>query len=108
MKNRTFRTMVLSALLGLSLASTACIGPFNAVGRLHTWNRSEFENRWAGEGVYLVLRVLPVYALCFVGDVLIFNSIEFWGGTNPVDPPDRATVEALRAADAARAAEASK
>ena len=30
------------------------------------------------------LCILPAYELCCLGDVLIFNSIEFWGGQNPV------------------------
>jgi hypothetical protein len=28
--------------------------------------------------------ILPVYGLCTLGDALIFNSIEFWGGENPI------------------------
>jgi hypothetical protein len=60
----------------LTLGFTSCIGPFNATSRLHTWNR-EIENPWAAEAVYLPLRVLFVYPAFFVGDVLIFNSIEF-------------------------------
>lgn len=95
------RRSLCALLLAFSFAS--CIGPFNTVSRLHTWNR-EFENRWAGEGVFLVLRVLPIYGLAFVGDVLIFNSIEFWGGENPIDPPARERVKALWDADDARAA----
>jgi hypothetical protein len=70
---------------------------------LHTWNR-EIENRWLGEGVFLVLRYVPVYALCTIGDLLLFNSIEFWGGTNWVDPPNPERIKALNEADDARAA----
>jgi hypothetical protein len=96
------RRSLCALLLALSFAS--CIGPFNATSRVHTWNR-EIGNRWAGEGVFLVLRALPIYAICTVGDLLIFNSIEFWGGTNPIDPPARERVKALWDADDARAAE---
>jgi hypothetical protein len=107
MNTNKSKRFTLPMVLALAMAGAGCIGPFNAINRVHTWNR-EIDNRWAGEGVYLVLRILPVYALCFVGDVLVFNSIEFWGWENPVDPPAKERVMALREADAARAAEADK
>ena len=91
------------ALAATALLCTSCLGPNNAVRRVHTWNR-EIENRWLGEAVYFVIR-MPVYIPCFLGDILIFNSIEFWGGTNPIDPPSPDRVQAILAKDAARAAE---
>ena len=39
------------------------------------------------------------------GDVLVFNSFQFWGWENPIDPPSPERLEALREADDARAAE---
>ncbi len=102
--NKLWKRTVLCGLLA-GLMCTSCIGPFNATRRIHTWNR-EFDNRWAGEGVFLVFRALPVYGAAFVGDILIFNSIQFWGWENPIDPPSQERVEALWAADDARAAEA--
>lgn len=90
--------------LALAALGTSCIGPFNATSRIHTWNR-EIDNRWAGEGVFLVFRALPVYTAAFVGDVLIFNSFEFWGAKNPIDPPSKERLQALAEADDARAAE---
>lgn len=77
-----------SSFLGLALCllvlCQGCYGPFNAVRRIHNWNGT-FENEWAQEGMFLVL-IVP-YGLWTLGDMLIFNSIQFWGGTNPVDPP---------------------
>jgi len=102
MKHFRIGRVLLGALL-LGLCCTSCIGPFNATRRIHTWNR-EFDNRWAGEGVFLVFRALPVYTVAAVGDLLVFNSIEFWGGTNPIDPPDPARLKALNDQDDARAA----
>lgn len=102
--NKILRRGVLCALLAGALA-TSCIGPFNAVRRVHTWNREiqVEQNRWLGEGVFLVFRAAWVYTIAFVGDVLIFNSIQFWGGENPIDPPDPERLQALWAADDARA-----
>lgn len=95
----------LATFLALLLTATSCFGPFNATRRVHTWNR-EFENRWAGEGVFLAFSILWVNRLMWVADALVFNSIEFWGGTNPIDPPSKERLQALRDADDARAREA--
>ncbi len=94
---------VLAAALVMIL-SAGCFGTMNATSRLKTWNR-EMENRWAGQGTYLLLRVPygGVYGLVFLSDVLFFNAFEFWGGSNPIDPVDVARLQALREADRERA-----
>jgi len=98
------KRVLLIALLLATLA-TGCVGPFNATRRVHTWNR-EIENRWVGEGVFLVFRAAFVYSVAAVGDLLIFNSCDFWGFENPIDPPSRERIDQLNAADDARAAAA--
>lgn len=80
---------------------TGCFGPMNASSRLNTWNR-EIENRWVGEAVFLPLRLFYVYTVCGVADLLIFNTIEFWGGKNPVDPVTPERLEAVRELDKER------
>ena len=97
----------LAAFLFLALVGTSCFGPFNTSARLHTWNR-EIENRWGGEGVFLVFQVFRIYSAAFVADAFIFNSIQFWGGDNPILPPSKERIKALQDADDARAAEAQK
>lgn len=97
------RKLLTTALLALTLSTSACIGPMNASGRLKTWNR-EIENRWVGEAAYIGLRIPwgGVYGLFFLSDVLVFNSIEFWGGQNPVEPVDPERIRALRELDQSR------
>lgn len=73
--------------LGAGMLATSCFGPFNAVRQVHAWNDDVSTNKWAKEGVFLVISWIPVYGVAMLGDVLIFNSIEFWGGTNPIDAP---------------------
>lgn len=64
-----------------------CYGSFAATRRLWHWNRG-FEGRWGREGVYLATGVLtPVYGLAAVGDAVVFNSVEFWSGSNVFDLP---------------------
>lgn len=100
---KTKKTVIAAALVVLASLTSACVGPMNATSRLKTWNR-EIENRWAGEAVYLLLRVPwgGIYGLVFLSDVLFFNSIEFWGGENPVDPVAPERHQRVRELDARR------
>lgn len=66
------------------LLCTGCLGAGHATGRLYQFNQS-FENKWAQEGMFVLM--LPGYVLTSVGDNFIFNSIQWWTGENPVDPP---------------------
>lgn len=70
-------------LIGLAIAITGCYGPFRLTKKLHSWNGTVGE-KWVNELVFLGLNVLPVYPFAALGDAIIFNSIEFWGGNNPV------------------------
>ena len=90
-------------LLCATLLVSGCIGPMNATQRLKTWNR-EIENRWAGEGAYILLRIPygGVYGLFFLSDVIVWNSIEFWGGNNPIDAPDPERLAHIKELDAQR------
>jgi len=83
MRRRRSWTWATLALVML-LAFPGCLGPNHAVGHLAKWNM-EFENKWAREGIFLL--VLPGYVLFGVGDVLIFNSIQWWSGENPLSRP---------------------
>jgi hypothetical protein len=47
------------------------------------FNLAVVDNRYARGAVNMLLA--PVYALSVTVDVLIFNSIQFWAGTNPID-----------------------
>jgi len=68
------------------LLATSCYGPFNLTRRLHHWNGT-VDGEWGNEGIFLLCAIIPVYGVCMLGDALIFNSIQFWGGENPISPP---------------------
>ena len=89
MKIRNLTALALTAVL-----ATSCIGSMSASVGLKTWNR-EIEDRVVGEAIYLALHLVPVYPLLFAGDILIFNSIEFWGRPNPILPTDPLRIEAV-------------
>ena len=74
------------ALVALGLLVSGCYGPFNLTRRLYQWN-SQVGDKWEKELVFLLLVALPVYELTALGDAIVFNSMEFWTGRNPVEPP---------------------
>ena len=65
------------------VAMTGCYGPFALTKKLHKWN-GEMGNKWANEGVFLALSILPAYGFTAFADAVVLNSIEFWTGKNPV------------------------
>jgi hypothetical protein len=71
-------------LLVAGILLTGCTGPFALTKNLHKWQTTVSDDQWAEEGVFLACVILPVYFFATLGDALIFNSIEFWGGENPI------------------------
>lgn len=80
----------LLALLTLSILLTGCTGPFVLTKKLHTW-QTGFDDKWVDEVAFLGCVILPAYGLCMLGDALIFNSVEFWTGDNPMDSVNNQT-----------------
>jgi len=62
---------------------SSCIGSFALHNRLNNWNQ-EIGDKFVNEIVFLALNIVPVYGICYLADVLVINSIEFWSGSNPV------------------------
>jgi hypothetical protein len=73
----------LIAAITLSILLTGCTGPFQLTKNLHKWQTGQ-DDKWVDEVMFLGCVILPVYGLATLGDALIFNSIEFWGGENPI------------------------
>lgn len=62
---------------------SSCIGSFGLHSKLVSWNQS-IGTKFVNELVYLALNIIPVYAVCYLADTLVINSIEFWSGSNPL------------------------
>ena len=73
--------------LGLTVSLTSCIGPNKLWNSVLSWNSTVTESKFANELIFLGLHFVPVYQIAFAADGLILNSIEFWGGENPVTKP---------------------
>lgn len=78
---------LIATLLVLAFFLTGCFGSFNLTREVYKFNKAQ-GNKWAQEIVFVILVVIPVYPFASLGDAVIFNSIEFWTGNNPVAAHD--------------------
>ena len=80
------------ALIALTLCSTlslpSCLGPNHLYTNLGNWNATVTEMNWLNEVIFLGLNIIPVYPIFLWGDIVIFNTIDYWSGkdTWPADP----------------------
>ncbi|MEW7278737.1 DUF3332 domain-containing protein [Aquimarina sp. 2201CG1-2-11] len=70
--------------LATSILFSSCLGSFSAFNGLRDWNDGVTDSKFLDNLIFWGLNIVPVYGLFFIGDVLIFNTIEFWSGSNPV------------------------
>jgi hypothetical protein len=83
MKNKALRTIALLALLALP----SCLGPNRLFNSVNNWNAQVTQSKYLNELIFIGFWILPVYQISYAGDALIFNTIEFWGGENPIKEP---------------------
>ena len=79
MKKKLLAFLVLPGIL------TSCMGTMGLTGKVKKFNLEATEHRWGREGIFLGLWITLVYPICGILDLLIFNSIEFWTGENPIN-----------------------
>ena len=95
MKRKTLRKKIVAAIVVGSFLTltTACYGPFNLTRNVYHWNSnikgsSEVNEKWMKEFVFFGMIIIPVYMFSALLDAFIFNSIQFWSGSNPVKATD--------------------
>ncbi len=84
MKKAAYLTL---AALAMLTASTGCIGrnhSFALFNNILDWNRKCSDNEWVNEIVFLLFCFVPVYGISLFADAVVFNSIDFWTGENPI------------------------
>ena len=62
---------------------SSCIGSFSLHNKLVSWNQS-ISNKFVNELVFLAFNIIPIYGVCYLADIVVINSIEFWSGSNPM------------------------
>ena len=95
MKGKTLRKRIVAAIVlgSFVTVTTACYGPFNLTRNVYQWNSnikgsSEVSEKWMKEFVFFGMVIIPVYMFSALLDAFIFNSIQFWTGSNPVKADD--------------------
>ena len=66
----------------LASALTGRIGSNAVTGKVMKFNVEVVDNRYARAGVNFLLA--PVYGITTAADYVVFNSLEFWTGKNPI------------------------
>ena len=66
-----------------------CVGTFALTGRLNRWvvgvrDKGGLGWKLIGWIVFILLLIIPVYQISMFLDAVIFNSMEFWMGSNPM------------------------
>lgn len=89
MKSNALKMTVVAG-LGLT-ALTGCMGQMATTGLVSKFNLEVVDNRYGREGMFLLLS--PVYGIAGAADLFIFNTIEFWTGTNPISGKSPAVVD---------------
>ncbi|MCB5259955.1 MAG: DUF3332 domain-containing protein [Candidatus Cloacimonetes bacterium] len=75
-------SMALVAII-LTVGVAGCFGNFAATRKVYEFNES-FGNKWMNQIMFWVLSFVPVYNVAAFADVVLFNTIEFWTGSNPI------------------------
>jgi len=78
---------LLALVLALGLASSSCLGPDNVYNSIKNWNAEVTDTDWINELIFLGFWVLPVYPITLLADVIIFNTIGYWTGDQPINDP---------------------
>jgi hypothetical protein len=78
---------LISAVLALGLLTPACLGPDNLYNGIKSWNAEVAAQDWLNEVIFIAFWIVPVYPIASLGDIVIFNTIEYWTGDNPVSDP---------------------
>lgn len=84
---RTFPMKKILAAAACTLGATGCLGPNNATNSLLNWNAEVSDQDVVNEAVFIGMTIVPVYLIAYAADVIVFNTIEYWAGGNPVDAP---------------------
>jgi hypothetical protein len=85
MRSLSFRLRLVAAVaaaFALTMSGAACMGSFALTRGLYHFNETLTGSKAINNVVFWALGILPVYSLALTGDLLIFNTIEFWTGKN--------------------------
>ena len=73
-----------AALAGLTMTATGCLGPDKLFNDLHNWNMQVSDNDAVDELTFLGLTIIPVYAVAYLVDIVVLNTITYWSGDSEI------------------------
>ena len=89
---------ILASAVLVAFIATGCTGSFNLTKKVNNFHRSQ-SDKWSDELCFLLVALTPIYGLAMLGDAIIFNSIEFWTGDNPIALNSNPDVKVVRQGD---------
>ncbi len=70
--------------VAVALMTSGCFGSFNLTRKVYDFNKECSDDKWVRELAFLLMSWVQVYSIAGAADAIVFNSIEFWTGTNPL------------------------
>ena len=80
---KSFFTVAVAISLAGTLTFSSCLGSFGITGKLYNFNQN-VGGKFVNQVVFWAFCIVPVYEIAVFADVVIFNTIEFWTGSNPI------------------------
>lgn len=77
MKKKLF--LIPCLVLGICMGTTSCMGSFGLLNKFASWNKGATGNKFVNGFIGILLS--PAYGFCFLADWFVFNTIEFWTGS---------------------------
>jgi hypothetical protein len=67
----------------VSMIALSCTGTFQLTRQVYDF-QTKPADKWVDEVLFLAFVIVPVYGVATFVDAVVFNSIEFWTGQNPM------------------------
>jgi hypothetical protein len=78
------RIVAILLIASVGVLTTNCFGSFELTKKVYNWNDTVTENKFVKTLLFYGMSILQIYTIGLLVDVVIFNLIEFWDGSNPL------------------------
>lgn len=78
----------------IAIIATGCTGTFQLTRKVYDFQTAP-KDKWVDEILFLAFVIVPVYGASTFVDAVVFNSIEFWTGENPMTASLRNNTDAV-------------
>ena len=68
----------------VAILLSGCYGSFQLTKNVYDMNGRVSDNGFVKSVVMVGMFIIPIYEIAGLADILIFNSLEFWTGENPI------------------------